>query len=177
MRFETTPRFELEDVRALAASYSYRDDTAAIEAGRRARVAGFYTREDFLAVCGWKSARTRPLWSHPVNSDRVVREVTRVALSTEVEQLKIAALLALRGVSWATASVLLHFAAREPYPILDYRALWSIGHHKPAMYSFELWWAYTEACRRLAKEAGVTMRELDRALWQYSKQESRSHRR
>ena len=54
MRFETTPRFELEDVRALAASYSYRDDTAAIEAGRRARVAGFYTREDFLMVCGWK---------------------------------------------------------------------------------------------------------------------------
>jgi len=177
MRLETTPRFQLEDVRALAARYSYRDDMAAIEAGRRAQVAGFYTREEFLTVCGWKSARTRKLWSDPSNSERVVREVTRIALSTEIEQLKIIAPFALRGVSWATASVLLHFAAGEPYPILDYRALWSVGHHKPAMYSFELWWAYTERCRRLAAEAGVTMRELDRALWQFSKQESRARPR
>jgi hypothetical protein len=171
MTIKTTPRFELEDLRALAARYSYRDETAAIEAGRRARIAGFYTRKDVLAVCGWKSARTRPLWSHPANSERVVREVTRVALSTKIEQLKIAALLVLRGVSWPTASVLLHFGTNNRYPILDYRALWSLGNDKPpAPYTFEYWRAYTEACRRLAKQAGITMRELDRALWQYSKE-------
>jgi len=171
MKIETAPRFALHDLRALAARYSYRDETAAIEAGQRALIAGFYTREDLLAVCGWKSRRTRPLWSHPSNSDRVVREVTRVALSTEVEQLKIAALLALRGVNWPTASVLLHFGTSSRYPILDYRALWSMGNEKPpASYTFEYWWAYTEACRRLAAEAGVTMREFDRALWQYSKE-------
>jgi hypothetical protein len=99
--------------------------------------------------------------------------VTRVALSNKIEQLKIAALLALRGVNWPTASVLLHFGTRTRYPILDFRALWSLANDKPpAHYTFEYWWAYTEACRRLAKKAGVTMRELDRALWQYSKDHS-----
>jgi hypothetical protein len=168
MKITLEPRFKLKKVRALAASYSYPDDAVAIEAGQRAKAAGFYTRKDFLAICNWKSARTRPLWSD--NCEQVVREVTRVVLSTKLEQLKIGALLVLRGVNWPTASVLLHFGSRARYPILDYRALWSLGNDKPpAAYTFEYWWAYTEACRRLAKQARVTMRVLDRALWQYSK--------
>ena len=36
-------------------------------------------------------------------------------------------------------------------------------------YDFDLWRAYTGHCRGLAA-AGVTMRDLDRALWQYSKE-------
>ena len=40
---------------------------------------------------------------------------------------------------------------------------------KDVTYNFDLWWAYTSFCRKLAQEAGVSMRELDRALWQYSK--------
>jgi hypothetical protein len=69
-----------------------------------------------------------------------------------------------------TASVLLHLA-RQTYPIIDYRALWSLGiDPPPAYYSFEFWWKYTRACRSLADEAGVSMRTLDRALWQYSKE-------
>ena len=30
-------------------------------------------------------------------------------------------------------------------------------------------WQYTCFCRQLVAETGVTMRTLDRALWQYSK--------
>ena len=177
MALQTTLRFSLDAVLELSSRYSYRGETAAIDAGRRARRAGFYTREDFLTVCGWKSPRTRSLWSHAANSDRLVREVTRVALSTEIEQLKLPALSAIRGVNSPTASVLLHFGASLPYPILDYRALWSLGNERPPkFYTFDIWWSYTEACRRLAAEAGVTMRELDRALWQYSKDHAVSGR-
>lgn len=32
-------------------------------------------------------------------------------------------------------------------------------------YKFEFWNKYTKFCRKLADEAHVTMRELDRALW------------
>jgi len=32
------------------------------------------------------------------------------------------------------------------------------------------WSDYTLFCRKLAEDAGVTIRELDRALWQYSKE-------
>ena len=72
------------------------------------------------------------------------------------------------------ASTILHFTHREPYPILDFRALWSLGiEQQPAYYVFSMWWEYVATCRRLADQAGVSARELDRALWQYSKENQR----
>jgi hypothetical protein len=66
---------------------------------------------------------------------------------------------------------MLHFAHRDLYPILDFRALWSLGHEKPpAFYTFDFWWEYVQSCRARAKECGVSMRVLDRALWQFSKE-------
>ena len=44
-----------------------------------------------------------------------------------------------------TASVPLHLAHRDPQPILDFRALWSLGVDKqPSYYSFELWERYVQ---------------------------------
>jgi hypothetical protein len=40
----------------------------------------------------------------------------------------------------------------------------------PKKYDFKFWSAYTEACRKLSDETGVSMRTLDRALWQFSKE-------
>jgi hypothetical protein len=75
----------------------------------------------------------------------------------------------LEGVGLPTASVLLHVAHKEPYPIIDFRALWSLGLDTPPMYySFEFWQRYVSHCRELADAAGTDMRTLDRALWQYS---------
>jgi hypothetical protein len=75
-------------------------------------------------------------------------------------------------VAFPTASVLLHFAHRDRFPILDFRALWSLGiDEPPTAYTFEFWSAYTRECRSLAEAAEVSMRTLDRALWQYSKEQ------
>ena len=90
---------------------------------------------------------------------------------TPDERQRIEALTRLHGVDYPTASVLLHLAHRDSYPIIDFRALWSLGvETPPTAYFFTYWWAYTQACRSLAKDAGVRMRTLDRALWQYSKE-------
>lgn len=100
-----------------------------------------------------------------------MRAVTAIALATTDEQLRIGVLTALRGVEMRTASAILHFAGTDRYPILDVRALWSVGiEPAPSYYGFGLWWTYTEFCRRLADSAGVSMRTLDRALWQYSEE-------
>ena len=99
--------------------------------------------------------------------------MTRTALSARHERLKVGALLVLSGVQWPTASVILHFCDRGMYPILDFRALWSLGYEKPPTYTFPFWVAYCEFTRALAKRAGVSMRTLDRALWQYSKRNQR----
>ena len=128
-----------------------------------------YARDEFLALTRWKTQRTKSRCES--NTEAAVRQMTALGLSTTDERLRIESLVALHGVERRTASVLLHFAHRDPYPIIDFRALWSLGvDEEPKYYSFALWDAYVAACRSLAKRAGVSMRVFDRALWQYSKE-------
>ena len=150
-----TPRFPASDVELWAAGYdTLQDSLIEQRVVPRIRALGYLSKVDFLAL-----ARAHVLRAH------------RLALSTRNERLRIEALMLLEGVGWPTASVLLHFGHAEPYPILDVRALWSLGVRvAPDKYDFDLWWRYTECCRRLAARLNVTMRTLDRALWQYSKE-------
>jgi hypothetical protein len=60
---------------------------------------------------------------------------------------------------------------RDDYPILDFRALWSLSKEvEPHEYDFPLWDEYVQTCRSLATQAGVSVRTFDKALWQYSKE-------
>ena len=128
---------------------------------------GCFTRREFLEFAAWKSPRALPRCR--TNEDAFVRAVTATALATPSDRLRIEVLRLLNGVDWPTASVLLHFAHADPYPILDVRALWTLGVSTPLAYSYDVWSAYTARCRALAAQSGLSMRDLDRALWQYSK--------
>ena len=164
-------RFPKAEVPKWGRRYSYADDTEVEKIGERSRLAGFYTRTDFLTVCEWKT-RGRPRRHYQRNSEEDVRRQTAIALTTADEHTRMAALLELLGVAWPTASVLLHLAHKESYPILDFRALWSLQCER-TYYTFAFWREYVRACRALAAECGVSMRDLDRALWQYSNENQR----
>jgi hypothetical protein len=169
VKYEFRLRFPLSEVMFWAARYVYADDAEVEAIGKAARERGWFTRDEFLTVARWKSPRSRRLCEE--NDESAVKAVTQLALSTPDERQRIETLTHLRGIGFPTASVLLHLGHRDPYPIIDFRALWSLGvQSPPAAYSFTFWWAYTQACRSLAREAGVRMRTLDRALWQYSKE-------
>ena len=161
-------RFDRDQVSYWASRYSYSIDETLIEPiSLRARAAGYLTKADFLELCYWKSPRILPQARR--NSEAFIQAVTRTALSTPSEQLRVEVLTLLRGVGWPVASVILHFAHAEPYPILDFRALWSLNC-EDIPYNFDYWWRFTQYCRQLAQECQVSMRVLDRALWQYSKE-------
>jgi len=177
-------RFPKSEVAEWAKRYSYTqggdDDTGVLEIGERSRRAGYYTRADFLDVCEWKT-RGRPRRHYQRNSEEDVRRVTAVSLSSADDETRLWSLVApgLRGVQMPTASVLLHLASADPrspltagraYPIIDFRALWSLNWEGPRRDTFAFWWAYVRACRALAVDCGVSMRDLDRALWEYSNQ-------
>jgi hypothetical protein len=168
------PDFELqfpaEQVPAFAARYAYEDDSEVIAIGRAARERGHYTLEEFVKVCRWKTARSAPLVA--LNSAESVEAATRAALSeTSSERDRMKALRSLPGVDWRTASVLLHLAYPERYPILDVRALHALGAPVPTTFSFRFWEAYVAEYRRLVELAGVDGRTFDRALWQWSKEQ------
>lgn len=162
-------QFPLEQVRELAGRFPSAGDAEVLAFGRAARERGYYTRAEFVAVCRWKTPRSGPLVAR--NSAGVVRARTRVALSPRSgERERVEALRSLHGVEWATASVLLHVAHPERYPILDVRALHALGVRRTA-FSFPFWEAYVAACRGLTMRAGVDGRTLDQALWQWSKEQ------
>jgi hypothetical protein len=107
------------------------------------------------------------------NTDEEVVEATHLALNAESEALRIWIPMALSGVSWPTASVLLHFGHRDRYPILDYRALAALGITGDHTYNMSFWNEYVRACRWIDDETGLGMRTIDRALWQWSKEQDK----
>lgn len=163
-------RFPSRDIAKWAARYGYSDgDADPLRVAAAPRKRGYLTKPEFLALTKWKTVRTQRRCAS--NSAQFIRAVTEASLSSPNEQLRIEILTILSGVRWPTASVILHFCSRDPYPILDDRALWSLSC--PASdrdYNFELWAAYCEYTRRLAGRLKISMRVLDRALWQYSKE-------
>jgi hypothetical protein len=133
-----------------------------------------YAKVEFLILAKWKAARN--IRQCEANAPEEIEYATRMALSPEnkYERLRIGILNCLQGVGWPMASVLLHFGHKGPYPILDFRALWSLGlDEEPWSYNFDFWWSYVECCRNLREKAGTTMRTRDRALWQFSKEHQR----
>jgi hypothetical protein len=160
-------RMPEDELASWADRYSYPGDSDIEQVVAPARARGYLVRREFLALCWWKTPRSQPRCRR--NRDDYVREVTRVALSTKNEELKIRALLLLEGVSWPTASVILHFCDRGKYPILDIRALWSVGLRRVPHYTFPLWRDYTSFIRTVSARTCLSMRTIDRALWQYSK--------
>ena len=163
-------KFRKVDIHKWASRYSYAGEHhIEKKIGPAAKNRGYFTKPEFLTLCYWKSPRTQSRVN--ANSAALIKDATRIALSTPHERLRIGALTLLYGVSWPTASTVLHFAHRDPYPIIDFRALWSLGHEeRPTFYTFDFWWEYVTTCRALAKECGLSMRLLDQALWQYSKE-------
>lgn len=166
-------KFEESEIEELALRYEYsRDEDQVIDMKEDIQRAGCLNREQLLSVAYWKSPRSA---GHvKKNSDEYIKEITSFAFSTKEERARIETLTILDGVSWPTASVLLHLFHKDRYPILDFRALWSIGIEAPPLYRFSFWSPYVTFCRNVADKNGVSMRVLDRALWQYSKENQKA---
>lgn len=138
---------------------------------------GFLTYKEFCQIGVWKSHRQRKNYER--NDPAFVEEITRVSFAPgSSEELRIGVLTLLRGVRYPVASTLLHLGCDQRYPIIDFRALWTLWRIAPSeiIYTPELWVAYVETCRKLARDCGVDVRTLDKALWQYSREHQAAER-
>ena len=168
-----TLRFKPDQIAEYAGNYEYTtSDVDLAHYAQEIQARGYLTKADLERVAKWKSPRSAGHISK--NSEEYVRAVTAMALQTDNEQLRIEVLTLLDGVGLPTASVILHFYHKDRYPILDSRALWSLSLDDAEKYSFEFWWNYVVICRSLASENQMDMRTLDKALWQYSKDNQES---
>src|SRR5439155_14614238 len=104
-------RFPISELRSWAKRYDYEDnedEKEILPIAPAVKRRGYLTRKEFLTVCRWKTRRSQRHCRK--NSPEFVREVTKCALSTPVERLRIEVLTLLDGVGWPTASVILHFS-------------------------------------------------------------------
>lgn len=130
----------------------------------------YLDRDRLLKLGRWKSPRALNQYKNELNSDERIKEITTFALVSKDEYIRVMCPQLLKGVSWGVASVILSFAYPDDYMIIDFRAVWSLGLEEPKQYTFEYWIDYTNQVRKIAKECKITLRQLDKALWQYSKE-------
>ncbi len=156
-----------------AARYQYPlQDTKILNLRPSIAKRGWLIKDELRAIAKWKAPRSAGHMED--NTEEYVKEITAFALGASTERARIEVLTNLDGVQWPTASVILHFFHSEPYPILDFRALWAISLATPVQYSFNFWWSYVQFCSDLSKRTSLDMRTLDRALWQYSKEKQKN---
>ncbi len=172
MKLVPNLRLTVDALPAYASRYSYGSEDGVIALVSKIRERGFLTKEELVVVGDWKSPRIRSRIAR--NSGETVREVTRLALETRSVQLAVHIPQALLGVGMPVASTLLHWFHQDPFPILDFRALWSLGIEMPAAYSLDFWEGYVGLVRGIAVTWKVDMRTLDKALWQFSAEHQRS---
>lgn len=145
--------------------------------GPAVATAGYYTKTEMARVVEWKTRRVRSRFA--ANEEEEVEDITRIALAAP-ERLQHRILDLLRGVGQPVASAVLTVWAPDRHTVLDFRAvealdrlgvLGQLVETLPPRQGGSLpdYLAYLECCRALARRLGVSLRDLDRALWMWSR--------
>lgn len=128
----------------------------------------YLNKPDFIELCNWKSRRPKKYFES--NDAELIRFTTKYSFSINNDETRIKELMKLKGVSWPVASAILHFAFPDKYSILDFRAIWSLGWEKPTAYNFLYWESYCNKILEISTKVDLPIRTIDKALWEYSKQ-------
>ena len=126
---------------------------------------GFATKAELIVLVRWKAARV--VRHAERNSDADVKEITQASFGASSSLMRLKFLTILHGFSWAMASALLHFIFPKECPVLDFRAMNTVGGPTSNYEKDEVWEEYAALCCRTADEYGISLPKLDRALWQY----------
>jgi hypothetical protein len=162
-------QFDPSEIPSLARRYGPEQDNEAFAAGRKI-VAGDYSRENLKVIVHWKSARKIAFIDD--NTDAEIAKALRFACDIRTtEKLAVEILDKLHGVGVPMASAILTTINPAKYTVIDVRALQSLGLSKwDGSASFYI--DYLQECSLLAFRHKVSLRTLDRALWQWSKENS-----
>lgn len=170
---KTYGRFALQfppsELLTLADRYGYEQDNDALNAGKSI-ANGDYSMATVKIIIEWKSARIAGLIEK--NSAADVAKALRFATDRRTsEKWAMETLCGLKGVGIPVASAILTMVSPEKYTIIDFRALEALGIKRgDDEETVDYYLEYLQICRSIAREHGIDLRTLDRALWQWSKE-------
>jgi hypothetical protein len=132
---------------------------------------------DLTVIYEWKFRRYYPGKKIKAltarSTDVQARDWTRRAISNtdDLAALRLAGLLP--GCAPAGASAVLMVADPQRFTVMNKRAIKSLVYHElwdtaaqGSGATYERWLEYLQICRRLSTDHAMTLREIDRALWQ-----------
>ena len=139
---------------------------------RRFQEEGHLHTHDFFAIIIWKSNRAKTRIRAGLQQiGKTAEQVTREMHLAATGEGKLQVLLAVPGFGIPMASAILTVCYLDEFTILDWRAweglcAWEVEGlpgRCPAVAAGYL--QYCDACRRIAREFDLSLRDLDRALW------------
>ncbi|MGE0405854.1 MAG: hypothetical protein AB7O65_06110 [Candidatus Korobacteraceae bacterium] len=163
-------QFALATIRELEFRYTDSAEEEAMAAGTEIACAE-YSRENLTRIYQWKNGNWN-ISRLDRNSDAEIADALRLALGARTERAAIAVLTGLFGIEVPIASAILTAIDSNRYTILDFRALEALGNGTKSPYTIDFYLKYLRACKELAQQAGVELRTLDRAMWQWSYERS-----
>lgn len=133
---------------------------------------GFLTKDQAMGILCWKSSRPKRFYD--LNTEDDFQTVTRIALEQESSRLQVHILTALNGVKYPAASAILMFVNPEINPVIDIRVwqqLYNFGlvtqNESGRSLTLNQWDEYIAVVRELAKECGITARQVEKRLFHY----------
>ena len=132
----------------------------------------YFDKEHFVKLGRWKTPRQEE--NYRSNDEDLIKEATRLAHEVSNERLKLHILKMLTGVGVPVASTFLHFLHPDEFPIFDVHVRSSLkkaGKWERSVgdASDNAWLEYVDIMRGLSRRLGLSLRELDKALWAYDK--------
>jgi hypothetical protein len=161
-----TPQLTKEEALKLAKQHSPAKDDAHMTAGHAIKN-GDYSFDNLRAIFKWKT-NNRGKTRLDKNSMSEIEEALRLAATAKESRSAIAVLRGLSGVNVPVASAIMTLVHPDKYTVVDYRSLEALGV-KSGRISVTFYLHYLRYCTELAQKWGMSLRDLDHALWYWSK--------
>jgi hypothetical protein len=169
-----TPQLSKAEARKLAQQHeTSAEGKEALEAGRAIR-GGDFSVEPLRTIYIWKTGG-RGKSRLERNSEAEIKEALHLASIAKEPRSAIAVLVGLSGVDVPVASAILTAMYPKKYTILDFRALEALGNRTKDR-SLRFYLSYLRYCIELARKWGMPLRDLDHALWDWSKHRKKKSR-
>ena len=159
------PQMTQEQAGELSSRYAADGDEDALAAGQAIH-SGDRSRSNLDRIYRWKTngrGKSRLLR----NTDQEIWDALCLAMAARTPRAAIALLRGLTGVDTPVASAIMTAIWPESFTIIDFRALEALGC-SVADRSLPFYLSYLSFCLDQAAHWSMTLRQLDRALWQWS---------
>ena len=141
---------------------------------KKVRKRGYFTKDEFLKMCKWKSPRPKRYYGS--NPPELIKDISSKILATKYEKRKIDLLTKLKGVSIPTASAILTLLDPQNYGVIDIR-IWQLLYLYGSVkknprgqgFNFNDWFHYLSKLRYFAKKFHCSVRNIEYSLFQYHK--------